>query len=92
MEIFFDSVSKRYFKSTKNMLIMNIDEVNQLYFDGVDTVSYNDIAKRVFRIEEIEIGDNLNYSLPIELQIIKTNDTDTDKDVYYVNILSLNES
>ena len=74
------------------MLIMNIDEVNQLYFDGVDTVSYNDIAKRVFRIEEIEIGDNLNYSLPIELQIIKTNDTDTDKDVYYVSILSLNES
>ena len=54
MEIFFDSVSKRYFKSTKNMLIMNIDEVNQLYFDGVDTVSYNDIAKRVFRIGEIE--------------------------------------
>lgn len=91
METFYDSVSKRYFKSTKNMLVMNIDEVNQIYFDGVDTISYNEIAKRVFRIGEIDIGDDLLYSLPIELQTIKVKD-DTAGDIFHVSILSSNES
>lgn len=78
MEIVFDYLSARYFRADIHELAIKERELNlRLAYDWLNNkwkktqITYNDLMFELFDAPSIQVGDSIQFNMPIELELFE---------------------